>query len=94
MGSLRTLFNVNSTLQRLVTLAPGTPNAAYDALRVAIEGINNDKEFAAERMKTIEFVPDYPTAPDMSNQVRAMLARDAGNAGLHQRLHPATCRRR
>jgi hypothetical protein len=24
-------------------------------------------------VKTIEFVPDYPTAPDMSNQVRAML---------------------
>jgi tripartite-type tricarboxylate transporter receptor subunit TctC len=69
----RTLFEVNSTLQRLIALAPGTPKAAYDALRVAIEGINNDKEFAAEALKTIEFVPDYPTAPDMSNQVRAIL---------------------
>jgi tripartite-type tricarboxylate transporter receptor subunit TctC len=69
----RTLFDVNSTLQRLIVLAPGTPKAAYDALRTAIEGINNDKDFAAEAMKAIEFVPEYPTAPDMSNQVRAML---------------------
>jgi tripartite-type tricarboxylate transporter receptor subunit TctC len=69
----RTLFDVNSTLQRLVVLAPGTPKAAYDALRVAIERINNDKDFAAEATKAIEFVPEYPTAPDMSNQVRAML---------------------
>jgi hypothetical protein len=69
----RTLFDVNSTLQRLIVLAPGAPKAAYDALRVAIERINNDKEFAAEAVKAIEFVPDYPTAPDMSNRVRAML---------------------
>jgi hypothetical protein len=69
----RTLFEVNSTLQRLIALPPGTPKAAYDALRVAIERVNNDKEFAAEALKTIEFMPDYPTAPDMSNQVRAML---------------------
>jgi len=69
----RTLFDVNSTLQRLIVLAPGTPKAAYEALRVAIERINSDKDFAAEAVKAIEFVPDYPTAPDMSNQVRAML---------------------
>jgi tripartite-type tricarboxylate transporter receptor subunit TctC len=69
----RTLFDVNSTLQRLIVLAPGTPKAAYDALRIAIERINNDKDFAAEAVKAIEFVPDYPTAPDMSNKVRAML---------------------
>jgi tripartite-type tricarboxylate transporter receptor subunit TctC len=69
----RTLFDINSTLQRLVVLPPGTPQAAYDALRVAIERLNQDKEFAAEANKVIEFAPDYPTAPDMSKQVRAML---------------------
>jgi tripartite-type tricarboxylate transporter receptor subunit TctC len=69
----RTLFEVNSTLQRMIALAPGAPKAAYDALRAAIERLNHDKEFAAEAVKTIEFVPDYPTAPDMSAQVRAML---------------------
>ncbi len=35
--------------------------------------MNDDKNFAAEALKVIKFVPDYPTAPDMSDQVRAML---------------------
>src|SRR5262252_4622484 len=31
------LFDINSTLQRLIVLPPGTPRAAYDALSKAIE---------------------------------------------------------
>ena len=54
-------------------LPPGAPRAAYDALSKAIERLNHDKEFAAEALKVIEFAPDYPTAPDMSQKVRAML---------------------
>ena len=70
----KTLFEVNSTLQRLIALPPGAPRAAYDALSHAIDKLNNDKEFAAEAMKVIQFVPEYPVAPDMSNKIRAMLA--------------------
>jgi tripartite-type tricarboxylate transporter receptor subunit TctC len=69
----KTVFEVNSTLQRLIALPPGAPPAAYNALRVAIERLNNDKDFAAEAVKAIEFAPDYPTAPDMSKRVRDML---------------------
>jgi len=69
----RTLFDVNSTVQRMIVLAPGAPRAAYDSLSKAIERLNHDQEFAAEALKTIEFVPDYPTGPDMSATVRAML---------------------
>ena len=69
----KTIFEINSTLQRLIALPPGAPRAAYDALRQAIEALNNDKEFAAEAMKVIQFVPEYPTGPDMSNKIRAML---------------------
>jgi tripartite-type tricarboxylate transporter receptor subunit TctC len=69
----KTLFEINSTLQRQIVLAPGAPHAAYEALRVAIERLNDDKDFAAEALKTIKFVPDYPTAPDMSKTVRDML---------------------
>jgi tripartite-type tricarboxylate transporter receptor subunit TctC len=72
-AAYKTLFDMNSTLQRLIVLPPGAPQAAYDALRIGIEGLNNDKNFAAEALKTIEFVPDYPTAPDMSPKVRAMI---------------------
>jgi tripartite-type tricarboxylate transporter receptor subunit TctC len=69
----RTLFEVNSTLQRMIALPPGAPQVARDALRAAIERLDHDKEFAAEALKTIEFVPDYPTAPDMNERVRALL---------------------
>ena len=57
----------------MIALPPGAPRAAYDALRQAIERLNNDKEFAAEAMKVIQFVPEYPIAPDMSAKIRAML---------------------
>jgi tripartite-type tricarboxylate transporter receptor subunit TctC len=69
----KTLFDINSTLQRLIVLPPGVPQPAIDALRRAIERLNHDKEFAAEAQKVIEFVPDYPTSADMSQRVRAML---------------------
>jgi len=69
----KTIFDINSTLQRLLALPPGAPRAAYDALRTGIERLNNDKEFADEAMKVIQFVPEYPTGPDMANKVRSML---------------------
>src|ERR1700693_2710167 len=69
----RVLYDMNSILQRMIALAPGTPPAAIAALRAGIEGLNNDKEFVAEATKVIEFAPDYPTAPDMSQKVRAMM---------------------
>jgi tripartite-type tricarboxylate transporter receptor subunit TctC len=64
---------VNSTLQRLVALPPGSPKAAADALRAAVLRLNQDKEFAAESIKTIEFAPDYETGADIGDRVRAML---------------------
>jgi tripartite-type tricarboxylate transporter receptor subunit TctC len=72
-NAYKTIYDINSTLQRLIALPPGAPRPAYDALRQAIEALNNDKEFAAEAMKVIQFVPEYPTAPDMSQKIRSML---------------------
>jgi hypothetical protein len=72
-AAYKTLFEINSTLQRLIALPPGAPRPAYEALSRAITRLNHDKEFAAEALKVIQFVPEYPTAPDMSNRVRAML---------------------
>jgi len=72
--AFRTIFNVNSTLQRLITLPPGAPKAAADALRAAVTQLNNDKEFAAEATRTMEFAPEFETGPDIAPRVRAMLA--------------------
>jgi tripartite-type tricarboxylate transporter receptor subunit TctC len=71
--AFRTILEVNSTLQRLVALPPGTPPAAAAALRDAVVRLNQDKEFAAESIKTIEFAPDYETGPDIAQRVRALL---------------------
>ena len=72
-GAYRTLFEMNSALLRLLALPPGAPRAAADALRQAIERLADDKEFTAEAMKVMEFVPEYETASDLNQQVRAML---------------------
>jgi tripartite-type tricarboxylate transporter receptor subunit TctC len=72
-NAYRTLFEMNNAMLRLVALPPGAPRAAYDALAKAITRLADDKEFAAESMKVMEFVPEYETAPDMSQQTRAML---------------------
>ncbi len=69
----KTLFEVNSTLQRVIALPPGAPRAAYDALSQAIARLNNDKEFADEAMKVIQFVPEYPVGPGMNDKIRSMM---------------------
>jgi tripartite-type tricarboxylate transporter receptor subunit TctC len=69
----RTLFEMNSRMLRVVAMPPATSPAVMAALRTAIERLNNDKEFAAEATKLIEFAPEYRTAPDLSEKTRAML---------------------
>src|SRR5262249_231587 len=69
----KTLLEITPPRAGLIVAAPGAPRAAYDALSKAIERLNHDKDFAAEAMKVIEFTPDYPTAPDMSQTVRSMI---------------------
>ena len=38
-------------------------------------------------MKVIEFVPDYPTGSDMSQQVRDIMVATPEMRAVHQRLH-------
>jgi tripartite-type tricarboxylate transporter receptor subunit TctC len=71
--AFRTIHKVNSTLQRLVVLPPGAPQAAIDALRGAVVRLNGDKEFAAESIKTIEFAPDYDTGAGINERARGKL---------------------
>jgi tripartite-type tricarboxylate transporter receptor subunit TctC len=71
--AFRTIHNVNSTLQRLVALPPNAPPAAAEALRVAVERLNQDQEFAADAVRTLGFAPDYATGPDIAARVRALL---------------------
>jgi tripartite-type tricarboxylate transporter receptor subunit TctC len=64
---------VDSAMLRTVVLPPGTPSAALEALRRAIEQLNGDQEFAREAQKSLQFVPHYVTSGDLNAQVRRTL---------------------
>ncbi len=64
-----TSLSINSAMQRLLVLPPGAPKAALAALRAAVLALNDDKEFAAEALKTVGFVPEYAAGPETGRQV-------------------------
>ena len=65
---------------RMIAMPPGSPPAAVDALRAAIARLNNDKEYAEEAMKVIQFVPQYETGPDI-NAASASASRSSPRSG-------------
>ncbi len=69
----RTNLAVDSAMLRTVVMAPGAPQAAVDALRTALARLNEDKEYAEEAMKSMQFVPHYQTGADINTRVRRAL---------------------
>ena len=69
----RTHLAVDSAMLRLIVMPPGSPKAAADALRTALARLNNDKEYAEDAMKTIQFVPQYETGADINEHIRRRL---------------------
>ncbi len=69
----RTNLAVDSAMLRTVAMPPGVPQEAQDALRAALARLNNDKEYAAETMKAMQFVPYYETGADINARVRRAL---------------------
>jgi tripartite-type tricarboxylate transporter receptor subunit TctC len=57
-------------------LPPGVPQDSIVALRRAMERLNDDKEFAEEALKAIQFVPQFVTGSDLNAQVRRTLVVD------------------
>jgi tripartite-type tricarboxylate transporter receptor subunit TctC len=69
----RTNLAVDSAMLRTVAMPPGAPPAAQAALRAALARLNNDREYAAETMKAMQFVPYYETSADINARVRRAL---------------------
>jgi tripartite-type tricarboxylate transporter receptor subunit TctC len=67
------LITLNGTMQRLFALPPGAPPAAVNALRQALIKLGNDKEYAADAVKTMGYVPEYDAAPNTNDIVRSAL---------------------
>ena len=69
----RTNLAVDAAMLRTVVFPPGVPAAAVDALRKAVAQLNGDPEFAADALKSIQFVPQYVTGADINDQIRRTL---------------------
>jgi tripartite-type tricarboxylate transporter receptor subunit TctC len=69
----RTNLAVDSAMLRTIAMPPGSPPAAQDALRAALARLNNDKDYAADTMKAMQFVPHYETSADINTRVRRAL---------------------
>jgi tripartite-type tricarboxylate transporter receptor subunit TctC len=69
----RTNLAVDSAMLRTIAMPPGSPAAAQSALHVALARLNNDKDYAAETMKAMQFVPSYETSADINARVRRAL---------------------
>ena len=69
----RTNLAVDSAMLRMMAMPPGSPPAAVDALRTALGRLNEDKEYAEDALKTIQFVPHYETGAAINERVRTAL---------------------
>ncbi len=83
----RTNLAVDSAMLRLIVMPPGSPKAAVDALRTAVARLNDDKDYAEEAMKIIQFVPQYETGAG-HRRAGAQAARGRPrDPGVRRRLH-------
>jgi putative tricarboxylic transport membrane protein len=74
----KTILLVNGTMQRLVVLPPNVPAAAADALRTAIVQLNHDKDYIADAMRTVHYVPEWRSGANVNTQVRRALSAKPG----------------
>jgi tripartite-type tricarboxylate transporter receptor subunit TctC len=66
----KSILLVNGTMYRLVTLPPGAPKEAVNALRQAVLRINEDKDYLEEAERTMGDTPEYVTGPNLNEEVR------------------------
>ena len=69
----RTNLSVDAQMLRLIVMPPGAPPAAIAALRKALLALNDDKAYAADAMKAIQFVPHYIADADVEARLRERL---------------------
>ena len=71
--AFKTVRTISGTMIRILALPPGAPKPAVEALQAALVRLNNDKDYAADAMKTIGFVPEYTTGPNTNHEVHTAL---------------------
>lgn len=66
------LLAANAALQRVISLPPGTPKPAVDALRAATAKLNTHQDYVTTANKLLGFAPEYMTGPDVNERVQKM----------------------
>ncbi len=67
------LINLNYSLQRVLTLPPGAPRPALEALQSALVAVSKDRDFETEALNKMGYVPDLIATPNLNEHIRAML---------------------
>jgi tripartite-type tricarboxylate transporter receptor subunit TctC len=68
------IISTNAAMQRMIAFAPGVPQPAVDALRMALLKLEGDSAFAEDATKAIGFVPDFKAGPNTNKEVRQALS--------------------
>jgi hypothetical protein len=69
----KTNLAVDAQMLRMVVMPPGSPPAALAALRKALAALNDDKDYAADAMTAMQFVPHYVVNANLDREVRERL---------------------
>ena len=69
----KTNLAIDAQMLRTIVMPPGSPKAAVAALRKALAGLNDDKDYAADAMTAIQFVPHYVVDANLDREVRERL---------------------
>jgi len=69
----KTNLEADAQMLRLIAMPPGSPPAAIAALRQALVALNDDKNYAADAMTAMQFVPHYDASPNLNQVVRDRL---------------------
>jgi tripartite-type tricarboxylate transporter receptor subunit TctC len=69
-----TVLSINSAMQRVIVLPPGSAPAALATLRAAIDELNRDPDYADEAVKTLGYAPEWVDGENVNAQVRHALS--------------------
>jgi len=69
----KSILLVNGTMYRMLSLPPGAPKVAVNALREAVVTLASDRSYIEEALKLMGDAPDYVTNPSLNDDVRAAL---------------------
>ena len=70
----KTAIALNNTMLRIAAFPPGTPKAAVEDIRAALQRMSADPAFVAESTRTFGYVPEIISGAEVPEQIRQALS--------------------